>query len=136
MAAVRWGVSVTIVLWVTSCAALVPSAGVGVMEMRTDSYDNGHVVEFVADRPVGAVSALVTRGRWLVVTIVDTLLETSELEMFRSSVVDTVEITRFPTALQVACHLTFRPDGFEVVHTDPSPSVVISLFTARKKRGP
>lgn len=100
-----------------------------------ESLENGHLINIRADRPVGAVSALVTSAQWLVVTIADSVLDATNIETFRSSLIDTVEITHFPTGLQLAFHLTVNVDAVEVIHANPSREILLSLFTSRKKEG-
>ena len=103
------------------------------LDMRIESLENGHLVHIRVDRPVGSVTALVTTGQWLVVTIADSLLDAKKIESSRSSLIDTVEITNFPTVLQLAFHLTIEVDAVEVIHADPSEDILISLFTPRRR---
>ena len=122
-------------LFLFSCSVFTPAIKTGVLDMTIESMENGHLVNIRVDRPVGAVSALVTPSQWLVVTIADSVLDAKNIESFRSDLIDTVEITRFPTVLQLTFHLTVNVDAVEVIHADPSQDILISLFASRKKRG-
>ena len=118
-----------------SCAVFKPGASTAVLEVSSRSLMNGHLIQIVIDRPVGTVTAFVSRGNWLIVTLEDSLLDTPDVESFRSQFTDSVEVTRFPVALQLAFHLTITVEAVEVIHEEPSPEVLISLFANPKKRG-
>jgi hypothetical protein len=122
-------------LFLSSCSVSTPAIKTGVLDMTIENMENGHLVNIRIDRPVGAVSALVTTAQWLIVTIEDSLLDTKNLESFRSDLIDTVEITRFPTALQLTLHLTIGVDAVEVIHANPGQDVLLSLFTSKKRAG-
>ncbi len=121
------------ILLVSSCSIFTPAIKTGTLDMRIESLQNGHLVHIRVDRPVGSVSALVTPAQWLVVTIADSVLDAKNIESFRSSLIDTVEITYFPTVLQLSFHLTIPVDAVELIHADPSQDVLISLFSSRKR---
>ena len=122
-------------LFLYSCAIFTPAMKLGVLEMTTETLKNGYLIQIKADRPVGSVGAVVTRGNWLLVTIADSLLDADALEEIRSEFIDSVEITNFSSALQLAFHLTVTVGSVEVIHVDPSREVLISLFSAEGKTG-
>lgn len=129
----RYLLFVAVFLLLSSCSVFTPAIRTGTLDMRIESLENGHLMHIRVDRPVGSVTALVTTGQWLVVTIADSLLDAKKIESSRSSLVDTVEITNFSTVLQLAFHLTVGVDAVEVIHDDPSQDILISLFTPRKR---
>lgn len=118
-----------------SCAIFTPAMKFGVLEMTTETLKNGYLIQIKADRPVGTVGAVVTSGNWLLVTFADSLLDADALEEFRSEFIDSVEITHFSSALQLALHLTVAVGSVEVIHVDPSREVLISLFSLEGKMG-
>lgn len=122
-------------LFLSSCAVFAPAMKLGVLEMTTETLKNGYLIQIRVDRPVGAVSAVVSRGNWLLVTFVDSLLDAEELESFTSEFIDSVEITHFSSALQLALHLTVAVSSVDVIHVDPSREVMISLFSPEGKLG-
>jgi len=126
-------VSLVACLLLSSCAIFTPATRLGVVDVKTETLKNGHLIQLRVDRPVGPVSAVVTQGNWLLVTFVDSLLDANALESFRSEFIDSVEITHFPSALQLSFHLTVAVDAVEVVHVEPSRDVLISLFTPGPK---
>ncbi len=118
-------------LSVGSCAVLRLTSTRDMVEVRSQSLDNGYLIALSADRPIGEVTAFITRGRWLVVTVADSLLDVGDLATSKPSFVDSVEVTKFPSVLQLAFRLTVRVEHVEIVQNHIRPDVWISLFSVR-----
>jgi hypothetical protein len=125
--------SLVAALFLYSCSVITSTMKPGAVDISTETRKNGHLVQIRFGHPVGPVTALLAQGHWLVVTIADTLLDVDGLESFRSSTIDSVDVTRFSIALQLAFHLTIEANAVEVIHDDPSREVLISLFTNKKR---
>jgi len=105
-----------------------------------EKMQNGYLFKIRTEHPVGDVSAFVGPGNWLLVTVVDSLLDTTRIAAFRSSLVDTVEVRHFRSAFQFSLHFTTRISRVEVVHDNPGREILISVFReeealAPKRRG-
>jgi hypothetical protein len=97
-------------------------------ELRVEKLQNGYLVELITENPVGEVSTLVTRPQWLIITIADTLLDTTAVAAYRSAMVDSTEVRRFETATQFAVRMTRPISSAEVISTAEKRKVVISVF--------
>ncbi|GEM_PF-6075407 len=115
-----------------SCSVFVPARRVAVLEGTAETMSNGYLIHLRSDRPLGPTSALLSRGRWVLVTVADSLVDARALASFQGTFVDSVEVSRFPVSLQISFHLTVEIDAVEVVHEEPGNDVLISLFAKRK----
>lgn len=131
---IRRSLCVVVLVAISSCAIIAPTARPAAVEVNAMTMGNGHLLEISAGRSFGPVTALLTPDRWLIVTIVDTLLTPGDLRSFRALFVDSVDVVQFPTALQIAFRITVPVEAVEVVHEDPGPVAQISLFRHTKPR--
>jgi len=115
-----------------SCSVFVPARRVAALTAAGETMSNGYLIHLRSDRPLGPTTALLSRGRWVLVTVADSLVDAAALKLFRGTFVDSVEVSRFPVSLQISFHLTVEIDAVEVVHEEPGNDVLISLFAKRK----
>ncbi len=115
-----------------SCSTIPPAIPSGIIRVNTETRKNGYLLNIVVDRPVGDVSTFIAQEHWLIVTVVDSSLDTKLLKSFTSAFIDKLEITRFPTALQLAFRLNVHIESVEVIHPDHGKEIAISLFSHRK----
>jgi len=91
---------------------------------------NGHLLRISAGKAInGQVSASLYQGRWLMVTIEDTTLETRKFEPFKNDLVESVKIDRFPAATQLTFRLKESFQTANVIHRPPASEILISLFS-------
>lgn len=121
--------TVSMALWLTDCERKLG----GVEYVGVEKMQNGYLFRIRTEHPVGDVSAFVGPGNWLLVTVVDSLLDTTRIAAFRSSLVDTVEVRHFPSAFQFSLHFTTRIDRVEVVHDNPGREILISVFRDKEE---
>lgn len=119
---------VSALLWLSGCAR---KPG-GIEHVEIEKLDNGYLLRLRTEYPVGDVTAFVGPGNWLLITVADSTLDTTRIAQLRTSLVDSVEIGSFQTALQISLHMTIPIDRVEVVHQNPSKDVLISLFRKRR----
>lgn len=125
---------VLIVISIQSCGIIPLGTRSSTLEVRSQTMANGYLISLSSDRKIDEVKAFITRGNWLVLTVVDSLLESTDALASQPSFVDSVEVTRFPTLLQLAFRLTVDVDDVEVVQDPASGHVWISLFAGRRER--
>lgn len=125
--------SVAAGIFFSSCAVVAPTMKPEALTISTEALKNGHLIQIRAGHPVGPVTALLSQGRWVIVTIADTLLDLEKSRLFRSRLVDSVDVARFSIACQIAFRLTVDVDAVEVIHADPGSDILLSLFTKRKQ---
>lgn len=121
------------VLMLSSCGIFSP-AGAGLASLTVEQLSNGYLIRIVAENDVGEAAAFVRPDNWLIVTIADSTLRMKELTTFRSTLVDSVEVTPFATAVQVSLRLTKQVDAVEVIRQKPVNEILISLFLRKQKK--
>ena len=99
--------------------------------MNTETRKNGYLLNIRVDRPVGDVNAFIAQEHWLIVTVVDSLVDTKSLASFSSAFIDKLEIDHFPTALQLAYRLNVHIGTIEIIHQNPGHEISISLFSSK-----
>lgn len=125
---------VLIIFAIESCGVLPLATRSASLEVRSQTLANGYLISLSSDRKINDVTAFIARGNWLVVTVVDSLLETTDALTAQPAFADSVEVTRFPTLLQLAFRLTVDVADVEVVEDPASGHVWISLFAGRRER--
>ncbi len=111
--------------FLSSCAG---SAGAGRGGLSMEKLGNGYLVRIVAENNVGEGSAFVGPDNWLIVTIADSTFQLQGVESFQSPLVDSVEVTPFRTAVQIAFHMTKEVEKVELIRQKPPNEILISLF--------
>lgn len=101
------------------------------MAISIEELSNGYLVQIVTPSPVGEVSTLISTGNWLLITIADSTITPPILESISSPLVDSLEISSFPSAVQISMHLTKTVDAVDVIHRIPSTEILISLFVTK-----
>jgi len=105
----------------TSTTTMVSSASV-------DKKENGFLVELPGSSRTPQVEALVTQRYWVIVTIVDPLYDLEPLDRFSSPHVDSLEVARFTSAVQVSLRFRREVAKASVVSVPSDPSILISVF--------
>jgi hypothetical protein len=120
------------ILVAASCALFAPP-GASHIAMDIEELSNGYLIHIVTTRPVGEVSTVISSGNWLLITIADSTIAPPSLETVHSPLVDSVEVTAFPTAFQLSMHLTMAVDAVDVIHRIPSTDIMVSLFVKDRR---
>lgn len=111
-----------------SCGVFSPALKFGSASLAVQEMQNGFLVEIMTENPVGNVTTMVPGSRWLIITIPDTLLDTTAIIAFRSRQVDSTEVRRFETATQFSVRMTKSISSAEVISTGERRKILISVF--------
>lgn len=96
--------------------------------LSVDEMQNGFLLEIQTENPVGDLATTVPGGRWLIITIPDTLIDTTSIAAYRSREVDSTEVRRFKTATQFAVRMTKPISSAEVIPGPERRRILISVF--------
>ena len=100
----------------------------GIEYLGIEKMENGYLFRLRTEHQVGDVSAFVGPGNWVLITVADSTLDTTNMASLRSGIVDSLEIQKFESAFQLSLHLKTPIGRVEVVHRNPSNEILISLF--------
>jgi len=115
-------------LFFAACSVFSPALKFGFATLTVNEMQNGFLVEIQTENPVGDVTTTVPSSRWLIITIPDTLLDTSAIAVYRSREVDSTEVRRFETATQFALRFTQPISSTEVVPGKDKRTILLSVF--------
>jgi len=108
---------------------LLPSASVTrTPVVSLELKENGFLIDLPGNDRHPQVEALVTQEHWVIVTIVDPLFDLEPFDRFTSPHVDSVEVTRFTSAVQVALRFSDHVGEAYVVSSPSDPFIRISVF--------
>lgn len=100
----------------------------GSVTLSVDEMQNGFLLELQTENPVGEVATTLPGARWLIITLPDTLMDTTFIAAYRSREIDSTEVRRFETATQFAVRMTRPISSAEVIRGPDRRRVLISVF--------
>jgi HAMP domain-containing protein len=126
-----WFLVLSCAIFIGACSLFAPLKSTGA-SIEIEELSNGYLIHIVTDQPVGEVSAFLSSGNWLLITIADSTIEDLSIESIHSEFVDSAEVNSFPSAVQISLHLTMIVDALDVLHEDQSSNIMISVFTRKE----
>ncbi|MEX2117172.1 MAG: hypothetical protein WEB37_09805 [Bacteroidota bacterium] len=115
-------------LLLAACSTFSPATKIGLATLTVNEMQNGFLVEIRTENPVSDVAITLPGSRWLIITVPDTLLDTSAIAVYRSREVDSTEVHRFETATQFAIRLKKPISSAEVIPPSGRKNILISVF--------
>lgn len=126
MQSARAGIAALLVF--SACAVFSPSAALSPTHLHIDHLENGYLLRIGLDREARDVSAIVAKPNWLIVTIPDTLIDTSVVARYRTREVDSTEVSRFETATQFSFRFLRHVSAVEVLYSTDRHAILLSVF--------
>ncbi len=93
-----------------------------------ESKENGYLIELPDGGDVQA-GVLVAHRRWVILTIADPLYDARPLERFSSPHVDSLEVRRFFSAVQVSFRFQEDIRSATIAQDRPDGRIQVSVFT-------
>ncbi len=115
-------------LLLAACSVFSPALKFGSATLRVNELQNGFLVEIQTENPVSDVTTAVPGSRWLIITIADTLLDTSAIAVYRSREIDSTEVRRFETATQFALRFRRAISSTELIPGKDRRTILLSVF--------
>lgn len=120
---------VLVSLTLVSCSVFSPAFRLEPVRLEVEERSNGFLVGFLTEASVvPKATTIIAPPNWLIVTIPDTLLDTTSVASFRSPLVDSTEVHRFETVTQYSLRFRKKITSSEILNTGASRSLVISVF--------
>jgi hypothetical protein len=111
-----------------SCSVFSPQL-FDVSDIAVQKEQNGYLVEISAHRPIGDVSAFISKDNWLVITLVGATVDFDRLRSRRQDdLISEVEVVGFRTSVQLTLKLKQNFRSCEVIHPKETDNIQISLF--------
>lgn len=122
------GCFLLLVLTIGGCAVFTSGTSTVVAPI-VEEKQNGFLVELPSNDSHPQADALVASERWVIVTVVDPLYDLTPFERFSSPYVDSLEVNRFVSAVQISMRFRQRLSEASIVSSPLDPVIQISVFT-------
>jgi hypothetical protein len=112
-----------------SCSLFSTALRFEPVALAVEERRNGFLVELLTDTAIAdGAGTMIARPHWLIVTVPDTLLDTTGVATFRSPIVDSTEVHRFETVTQFSLRFTKAISSAEILRSRNNKGLAISVF--------